>query len=180
MPSKKKKKLLSKNILIAFGIPTVFVPGLILASILGWNWQRDLNNLAQKGGYRESQVIFPKTGQVVQIYDGDTILLNSGQTIRLIGINAPERGEKGFDQAKDYLTDLIDGEEVFLEYDKYQDDKYGRVLAYVFEKCSTSAGCKNGKRMINWVMIKKGYAKTTIYKDRGKLKYQDILLDANK
>jgi len=170
-------KSLTRKILLALGIPTVFIPGLILASVLGWNWQTDLAQLKERGGYYQSKTIFPKTATVTEVIDGDTIELDSGQTIRLLGINAPNRGEKGYQKAKEYLTDLIDTEEIFLEYDSYQDDKYGRLLAYVFEKCSTSLGCKNGKRLINWLLINKGYAEITIYKDRGKLKYQDILLD---
>jgi len=174
---KAKSKSLTRQILLALGIPTVFIPGLILASVLGWNWQTDLAQLKERGGYYQSKTIFPQKATVAEVIDGDTIELDSGQTIRLLGINAPDRGEKGYEEAKEYLTDLIDGEPIFLEYDSYQDDKYGRLLAYVFEKCSTSLGCKNGKRLINWVLIKKGYAEVTIYKDRAKLKYQDILLD---
>lgn len=90
--------------------------------------------------------------------DGDTIEIDNGQTIRLIGINAPDRGGPRWEEAKEYLTDLIDSEKIQLEYDYYQDDQFGRVLAYVWEECKTSIGCEKGKRLVNWLMIKKHYA----------------------
>lgn len=65
-----------------------------------------------------------------------------------------------------------------LEYDVYQDDNFGRILAYVFEKCQTQTGCRDGERMVNWVLVRKGKARVVIYEDRKKLIYQDELLEA--
>ena len=53
-----------------------------------------------------------------------------------------------------------------------------RILAYVWEDCSTQLGCENNKRMINWVMLKKGYADFVTYQDRRALKYKDFLSEA--
>ena len=55
------------------------------------------------------------------------------------------------------------------------DDKYGRILAYVFKDCTTHFGCDNGRRMINWVMIKKDLAEFVSYEDRRELKYKELL-----
>ena len=115
---------------------------------------------------------------VSEVLDGDTFVLESGQTVRMIGIDAPDRGQEGYEEGGEYLKDLVEGETVRLEYDSYQDDKFGRILAYIWERCQTSLGCRNGERMINWVLVKKGKAKVMIYKDRGKLRYQDELLEA--
>ncbi len=170
---KAKPKSLTRQILLALGIPTVFIPGLILASVLGWDWQSDLVRLKDRGGYSQSTVIFPKKGTVATVIDGDTLELKSGQIVRLLGIDAPNRGEPGFLKSRQYLESLIDGEVVSLEYDSYQDDKYGRILAYVFESCSTSLLCRDGRRLVNAVLVKKGFAKAVFYQDRAKLKYQD-------
>jgi endonuclease YncB( thermonuclease family) len=170
-----KKKTLSRKLLFSLGIPSVFFPGLILASILGWNWQEGLIRLQQAGGYKQSQTVFPKQAIITQVVDGDTVEINNGQTIRMLGINAPERGESGFEEAKNYLEDVLDGETVTLEYDTYQDDKFGRLLAYIWEDCQSAMGCTNGKRMVNWLMVKKGLAKVVIYEDRRKLKYENLL-----
>ena len=174
-----KKVPLSKALLASLGIPTIFFPGLILASILGWDWKPDIQRLIQRGGYKQSSQVFPKQAVVTHIYDGDTIEIDNGQTIRMIGINAPDRGEPRWEEAKNYLTDLIDNEKIQLEYDYYQDDQFGRVLAYVWEDCKTSLGCTDGKRLINWLVIKKGYADfVPAYKDRRKLIHEDLLKSA--
>ena len=174
--SKPKSKSLTRQILLALGIPTVFIPGLILASVLGWDWQTDLARLKERGGYFQAKTIFPQKATVAEVIDGDTIELDSGQTVRLLGINAPDRGQNGYKEAKNYLQDLIEAETVTLEYDKYQDDKFGRILAYVFEPCVNNLLCRQGRRLVNAVLIKKGYAKAVFYQDRARLKYQDELI----
>lgn len=175
MKIKPASKSLTRQILLALGIPTVFIPGLILASVLGWDWQSDLARLKERGGYFQAKTVFPQKATVAEVIDGDTIELDSGQTVRLLGINAPDRGQNGYEEAKNYLQDLIEVETVTLEYDKYQDDKFGRILAYVFEPCVNNLLCRQGRRLVNAVLIKKGYAKAVFYQDRARLKYQDEL-----
>ena len=68
---------------------------------------------------------------VERIVDGDTIKA-SNLTIRLLGINTPERGEKYHDEAEKFLSDLIQNKTVKLEFGKDKIDKYGRTLAYIF------------------------------------------------
>jgi hypothetical protein len=89
----------------------------------------------------------------------------------------------------------IYGERVYLEYDRYQDDKYGRVLAWVWIDCESTpkflpadymhksgnesspglidnpSGCKKG-RLVNEELVKAKYAEVTSYTDRGELKYE--------
>lgn len=175
---KQKKKVLNRSLLVALGIPSVFFPGLILASILGWNWQTSLSNLANNGGYKQSLQIFPESAVVTEVMDGDTFKVDNGQTVRMIGVDAPDKGQVGYEQATNYLRDIIEGETVGLDYDYYQDDKYGRILAYVWEKCVSAEGCSNGRRMVNWVMVKNNYSKVVTYDDRRKLKYEDYLKSA--
>ena len=69
------------------------------------------------------------TGKVTGIIDGDTIVVEN-ESVRLIGINSPERGEDFYEEAKKFLEDLILGEEVELEINGK--DKYYRLLAYVY------------------------------------------------
>jgi micrococcal nuclease len=75
---------------------------------------------------------------VSEVVDGDTVILETGQKVRLLGINAPEleRDGKPADflahKAKRLLADLTSGKRVRLEYDRLRYDRYGRVLAYLF------------------------------------------------
>ena len=39
--------------------------------------------------------------------DGDNVELENGLSVRLIGINAPERGKENFDRAKNKLNNLV-------------------------------------------------------------------------
>lgn len=76
--------------------------------------------------------------QVKRVYDGDTIILENGDRIRLLGINTPElesyhrQGEEGGQLAKQWLKDKLHGGSVLLEYDVKKKDKYGRSLAHLF------------------------------------------------
>jgi len=162
------KKSLSKSLLVSLGIPAVFIPGLILASLLGWNWQKDLNKLVERGGFYQNLNLFPQQAVVAQVIDGDTLELKNGRTIRLVGVDAPNRGEPYFGQALEYTIALIEDQEV----------KLGRILAYVWAPCTTQKGCQNGQLMLNQTLVENGFAKVVIYPKRKKLKYQEELLSA--
>lgn len=193
--AKKVKKILTAKDLKKKGVPSILIPGLIAAGILGYA----LISLNKVRDYSELKELFPTSATVTQVEDGDTVILKNGLSLRLIGINAPERGAKKYTEAKDELTKEVLNKKVYLEYDRYQDDPYGRVLAWVWIDCETipqflpadymhksgnesmpgltenPKGCKKGKLM-NEEMIKKGFAKTVVYKDRGELKYESRIL----
>jgi endonuclease YncB( thermonuclease family) len=72
------------------------------------------------------------TVAVVSVADGDTVDVSSGETVRLIGIDAPEVGECGHQPAADRLTELVLRKEVTLVPGARDDvDRYGRLLRYV-------------------------------------------------
>jgi len=85
---------------------------------------------------------------VVRVIDGDTFVILTGERVRLIGIDTPEIGEKCYEEAKEYLKNLVEGRIVILTYDKRRYDNYGRLLAYVWL----------GTTLVNELMIKEGYA----------------------
>lgn len=173
-----RPKLLTKSLLVSLGLPAVFIPGLILASLLGWNWQKDFTKLIERGGFYQNLNLFPQQAVVAQVIDGDTLELKNGRTIRLVGVDAPNRGEPYFGQALEYTISLVEDQKVKLEYDAYQDDKFGRILAYVLAPCTTQKGCQDGQLMLNQGLVENGLAKVVIYSKRKKLKYQEELLSA--
>ncbi|HUT98838.1 MAG TPA: thermonuclease family protein [bacterium] len=67
---------------------------------------------------------------VERVVDGDTIVCGGIGKVRLLGIDTPERGEAGFDEARDRLIRLVGGRWVTLYFDEVVFDKYGRVLGY--------------------------------------------------
>jgi len=72
--------------------------------------------------------------RVVEVVDGDTIsveLAGAQESVRLIGINAPERGECLSGEATERLRDLVAGKSVELVVDQTDRDQYGRLLRHV-------------------------------------------------
>lgn len=187
--SKVSKKKFSAKSLLKKGVPAVLIPGLIIAGILGWK----SGALEKVKNYYQIKTLFPENGIVTKIGDGDTFVLKNGVIVRMLGINAPE----GNSSASAYLAGLV-SKKVFLEYDRYQDDKYGRVLAWVWINCESSPvflpadymhksgnesneglienpeGCKKGK-LVNEELVTLHYADPVVYKDRGELKYEKRL-----
>jgi endonuclease YncB( thermonuclease family) len=67
---------------------------------------------------------------VSRIVDGDTFV-SANATIRLFGVDTPERGEACFDEATDRLRELA-GDSVRVEFGPRQGDRFGRILYYVY------------------------------------------------
>ncbi|MFH1787192.1 MAG: thermonuclease family protein [archaeon] len=68
---------------------------------------------------------------VQRVIDGDTIVAGNN-SIRLLGINSPEKGEKYYNESKEFLEKLILDKEVRFEFGKEKYDQYKRILAYVY------------------------------------------------
>jgi endonuclease YncB( thermonuclease family) len=99
--------------------------------------------------------------KVVEIVDGDTIRVQDGReirTVRLIGIDAPERSHpsrpKEFqaDEAAGHLAFLCGGKTVLLERGDEDLDRYGRLLRYMILPPPDG-------RLVNKEMVRQGYAR---------------------
>ena len=82
---------------------------------------------------------YDETAQVKYVYDGDTLTLNDGRKVRLIGINTPEMGRKGKPhqpysiEAKNALKSLFTSDKsIRLLHGIDNQDRYGRMLAHGF------------------------------------------------
>jgi len=122
---------------------------------------------------KEGKYIYYKVRKVV---DGDTFWIDDGSQkgvkIRLIGVDAPESRNSGTKEityfgreASDYLTRLIGGKRVRLEYDIGHFDKYKRTLAYVYLEDGT---------FVNAKMVRDGYANVMTVPPN--VKYADTFL----
>lgn len=68
---------------------------------------------------------------VSKVVDGDTFETRTGtKPYRLADVDTPERGEAGYEEAKDALTRLINGKQVKIE--TLTTDKYNRYVANVW------------------------------------------------
>jgi len=79
----------------------------------------------------------PENNTVTRIIDGDTFEYydeNIGEIVkvRLLCVDTPERGKEGYQEAKDYLEHLIMYKEIILKSSITDEDKYGRLLRYVY------------------------------------------------
>ncbi len=68
--------------------------------------------------------------KVIRIVDGDTIIVENNRRIRILGIDAPERNEQGFEASKYLLENIILEKYVNLFCVDY--DKWKRELCWVY------------------------------------------------
>lgn len=94
-----------------------------------------------------------QTDQVVEVIDGDTFRTESGEAVRLLGINAPELDDLGGDIAKDVLTLMIYDRKVQLKKDVSDRDDYDRLLRHVY----VDGICVNAE------MVRLGYAEARFF-----------------
>ncbi len=97
---------------------------------------------------------------VQRVVDGDTLLLGTGERIRLIGVNTPEtvhpkKAVEAFGkEASAFTKRIVEGKLVRLEFDPVASrrsdgkDPYSRTLAYVFLQDGTH---------LNAEIIRQGY-----------------------
>ncbi|MFZ1721370.1 MAG: thermonuclease family protein [Microgenomates group bacterium] len=97
-----------------------------------------------------------ETGFVTRVIDGDTILLESGERVRYIGMNTPEDGavvECFGSAATQRNIELVENKTVTLVKDVSETDRYGRLLRYVYVD----------DVMINELLLEEGYAQVATY-----------------
>ena len=115
----------------------------------------------------------PQAALVVQIVDGDTVVLAGGAKVRVLGIDAPEMERDGqpadflAHKAKATLAELTLDCTVSLSYDRLRYDHYGRLLAYLWLPDHT---------LVNAELVRRGMAR--VYLISPNLLYQKDLLTA--
>lgn len=103
---------------------------------------------------------------VERVIDGDTIVIKNKTSVRLLGINSPEKGEIYYSEAKEFLEMILLNKTVELRFGKDKYDKYNRRLAYIFYK----------HKNVNLEMVDEGYA--NFYFPSGKDNYYNDFVKA--
>jgi micrococcal nuclease len=117
----------------------------------------------------------PAYERVRHVVDGDTVLLKTGKEVRYVGIDAPEFAHDGESnefmalESKRFNRDLVNNARIRLEFDREKQDRYGRLLAYVF--------LENGE-MVNELIVRKGLARVLVVEPN--LKHFHLLLQAQR
>ena len=92
--------------------------------------------------------------QITRVIDGDTLIIDL-TTIRLSLVDTPERGEPGYQEAKDFASTVCPvGSNAELVVDLLQPkDKYGRSLGLVY--------CND--MLLNELLLTNGHANISTY-----------------
>ena len=104
--------------------------------------------------------------KVTRVIDGDTFETESGEKVRLIGINAPEISDFYGLEAKRYLKSLVENKVVDLQTDNISNDKdrYQRLLRYVIID-----GIDVNKKMVSdgfaFAYLKYKFSKSDLYEN---------------
>lgn len=105
------------------------------------------------------------------VHDGDTLFLENGRKVRLLGVNTPEIGEDAEcygDEATALLRQLLpEGTHVWVLHDIEELDQYGRSLLFIYTDDATN---------INLELLEQGAAEVEMYQPN--LLLEDEIHDA--
>jgi endonuclease YncB( thermonuclease family) len=119
--------------------------GLLMASLGSSAAQTDPASTERLVGGAGCELVDGEAGEVVRIIDGDTLVLDDGTEVRLIGIQAPKLplDRPGFvawplaEEAKAALEKLALGQAAIVRYGGTLRDRYGRALGQVMIRLET-------------------------------------------
>ncbi len=174
-----KKKLIFKHLkkrivfllLVVFLISVWYFPKFLFKLTDG-------ENVFRRGIYTLNLTPWEKY-QVRYVIDGDTIVVDSGDHIRFLGMNTPELHSKDPEvrrmayAAREVTKKLVSGKTVFLVKDVQNTDKYGRLLRFIF---LSPNDVKDITRSVNYYLVRYGYARVLTIPPN--VAYKDVFLEA--
>jgi micrococcal nuclease len=92
--------------------------------------------------------------QITRVIDGDTLLIDQTK-IRLSLVNSPERGEMGYEEARDFASTVcpVGANAEYVEDSWQPVDKYGRSVGLVY--------CND--MLLNELLLTNGHAEISTY-----------------
>lgn len=107
----------------------------------------------------------PPFAKVIQVIDGDTFKINTGEKVRLVGIDTPElhhpkKPVQCFGREAMLKTkELVEGKVIRLEKDISEKDRYGRLLRFVYIPMLSPTP----EIFINAYLVQEGYARVATF-----------------
>lgn len=137
-----------------------------------------LNQYSEKEQQKTSSTYSLEKYKVIRVVDGDTLVIEyngKNEKVRLIGVDTPEsvhpdetRNTEFGEKVSNYSKSKLEGNEIQIEFDVQERDKYGRLLCYVYIE----------GQMYNKLLLKEGLAKVATYPPN--IKYVDEFVKIQK
>ncbi|PTF10336.1 thermonuclease NucI [Staphylococcus devriesei] len=153
---------------------SAIVVAILIVGVLGFQFINHTGPFKSSGNQSSSnsELNDKEKVHIERVVDGDTFVAtnNNGKEIkvRLIGVDTPETVKPNTPvqpygkEASNYSKKHLSGKDVYLEYDKEKEDRYGRTLAYVWLDKET---------MFNEELVKKGLAREKYFSPNGKYRH---------
>lgn len=109
------------------------------------------------------------TARVAAVIDGDTLRLQNGERVRLLGIDADETGTSCYSVAQRALAQQVADRRVTLVRDARNRDRYDRLLRYVFV---------DGEH-VNTRLVRSGTVETALYPNVQRYRRQLLQAEAD-
>ncbi len=147
----------------------VAIAGVLIGAVAGPDpAAAQLSDALQNGG----------AARVITVVDGDTVILDDGRQVRLVGIQAPKLplGRPGFekwplaDEAKSALEELVLGRRVSLGYGGRNTDRHDRLLAHLFTEDGT---------WVQGALLQAGFARVYSFPDNRALVREMLVRERN-
>lgn len=119
------------------------------------------------GGTSKIAGITSEARHVTKVIDGDTVIIDGGEHVRLLGIDADERGRRCYDVATKALEALVTDKDVTLVAEKEDRDKFDRLLRWIFV----------GEVNANEQLVRQGVAVARFY---GESQYREAVVGAER
>jgi endonuclease YncB( thermonuclease family) len=170
--SPKRKKKVAKAPW-AFALPVLIIAIVVIGNTFDVDYT-GVDSAAHEAGYDvayeteyyETEYISHNLEEatVARVIDGDTLELENGDRVRLIGVNAPERSELGADEATDFVRERVEGQNVWLEADGDDRDRFDRLRRYVWLQIPTDVYDEQQIRayQLNAMLLEHGHAEVLI------------------
>lgn len=148
------------NNAVSIGVAIILITATGALAILLAENAPDIRGLMPPAAVSNPSLMRDVPATVKRVIDGDTIELASGEKVRYIGIDTPEKVSPSVstqcyaEEASTYMRSLVEGKNIKLTQDTSARDRYGRLLAYVY--------LENGT-LLNEDLVRKGYAFSSAY-----------------